>query len=317
MNSAEYGCVLNEAEAGADLRAARSDSRKQAARSEGSSARAAVSDAGAQSCCALAPSGRSGARSEIAPPQKDHAPSPWRVERHGVVESTMTLARGLPAWSAVMAEEQTAGRGQAQRSFVSDRGGVYMTAVLPYSGDALASRGFALAVGCAVRTALNQIGVRGLRLKWPNDLMIGRAKVGGILVEQGTRETLLVGIGVNVTNCPWRAVPELAGIAGTLSDAAADELSAPPERPVVAAALLVGIARAHEEFAREGWRGLVARLNACWEGAREVELTLVGRKPVVRGEFLGVDANGALHLLAKEGVSIVVPAHHVERLREV
>ena len=74
----------------------------------------------------------------------------WRVEEHATIGSTQTRARELPAWSAVIAGEQTAGRGQGERSFVSDRGGLYLSAVLPYAGDALRARGFALAVGWAL-----------------------------------------------------------------------------------------------------------------------------------------------------------------------
>lgn len=253
----------------------------------------------------------------LAEPPVALAPGKWRLQRRTVVESTMALARDWPAWSAVVADEQTAGRGQLSRRFVSDCGGVYLTAVLPYGGDPLAARGFALAVGWALREALRELGVDGVRLKWPNDLMIGRGKVGGILVEQGRRDTLLVGVGLNVTNQPWRAAPELAGIAGTLGEAAEGGRSCLPDKEALIAALLRGIARAHEEFARCGLAGLRAPLNECWGGVRAVELTLVGGRPPVRGDFLGIDEQGALHLLVETGFSVVIAAHHVERLREI
>lgn len=244
-------------------------------------------------------------------------PGKWRLQRETVVESTMALARDLPAWSVVVADEQTAGRGQLSRRFVSDCGGVYLTAVLSYGGDPLASRGFALAVGWALREALRELGVGGVRLKWPNDLMIGRGKVGGILVEQGRRDTLLVGVGLNVTNQPWKTAPELAGIAGTLGEAAEDGRSCVPDKEALIAALLAGIARAHEEFSRRGLAGMRAALNTCWGGVREVELALVGGRPAVRGGFLGIDEQGALQLLVDSGLSVVIAAHHVERLREI
>lgn len=292
-------CSQCEIAVGADLRAARSDSRMLAARPEVGPYDATRSDQGRtpQGLCA--------------------GGSTWRVQQHEVIESTMTHARELPPWHAVVAEAQTAGRGQMQRKFISDRGGIYLTAVLPYGGDAAALRGFALAVGCSVRAELLDLGVKRLRLKWPNDLMIGRGKVGGILIEQGQRDTLLVGVGLNVTNRPWRAAPELAGIAGTLSEACEGGVGVAPSSEQLIAALLNGIATAHVEFAHEGLRGLVARLNTCWDGAREVELTLVGRKPTVRGEFLGIDADGGLRVLVNDGASIVLAANQVERLREV
>src|ERR1019366_8859061 len=129
-----------------------------------------------------------------AAPQSKLRPD-WSVEHHPIVTTTQALACSRPAWSAVTADEQTAGRGQRERSFVSDPGGLYLTAVLPYAGDPLASRGFALAVGWAVCTTLRRAGVVDVRLRWPNDLMVGTRKVGGILIKQAARDTLLVGLG--------------------------------------------------------------------------------------------------------------------------
>ena len=60
----------------------------------------------------------------------------WAVRGYGTVSSTQDIAAGLPAWTAVVAECQTAGRGQWDRSFTSDRGGLYLTAVLPFDGQA-------------------------------------------------------------------------------------------------------------------------------------------------------------------------------------
>ena len=138
---------------------------------------------------------------------------PWSVEHFPVLTTTQLFARNRPAWSVVTADVQTAGRGQRERSFVSDPGGLYLTAVLPFDGDSAGWRGFALAVGSSVRHALGRLGMGDLRLRWPNDLMIGSRKVGGILVEQGQSHTLLVGLGLNVINRPWAKDPALRKVA--------------------------------------------------------------------------------------------------------
>lgn len=241
-------------------------------------------------------------------------PPEWVVQQHEVVDSTQTLARALPVWYAVLAEEQRGGRGQRERSFVSDRGGLYLSAVLPYAGDPLRARGFALAVGWTVREALVECGVDDLRLRWPNDLMIGTRKVGGILVEQGTRETLLVGIGLNVTNQPWRAASELRAIACSLEECATRAL---PKQTALVAALLTAVRRAHEIFSVEGFSGMVPRLNSSWGVAREVELELAGGTEVVRGRFAGVTPSGDVEIFGVDGDRKRVPEHHIARLREV
>ncbi len=233
------------------------------------------------------------------------------------VGSTQVVARGLPVWSAVVAAEQTAGRGQAARTFASDPGGLYLTAVLPYAGDPLATRGFALAVGWALREKLRGVGVEGLRLRWPNDLMVGARKVGGILVEQGGPDTLLVGVGLNVSNRPWRVEPALEAIAGRLADAVPG--GALPEPAALASLVLQAVRTAHEAFRLRRLAGFVATLNQCWGPPREVEIeAAAGVRPIVSwGVFRGIDENGSILLESPAGTIQPVQAHHVGRLIEV
>lgn len=238
----------------------------------------------------------------------------WTVDDHHIVESTQVLARGRPAWSAVVAQEQRRGRGQRERPFVSDRGGLYLSAVLPYAGDPLRARGFALAVGWAVRVALLELGFSELRLRWPNDLMIGARKAGGILVEQGARDTLVVGIGLNVSNHPWEASPELRDVACSLQDGATRGL---PSRLVLTSALLRALRRAFLEFEMAGFSGMVARLNASWGEPREVVLELAVSGTVVRGRFAGISPDGDVEIIGAGGTLCSVPEHHIARLREV
>jgi BirA family transcriptional regulator, biotin operon repressor / biotin---[acetyl-CoA-carboxylase] ligase len=248
-------------------------------------------------------------------PEHAEAGAPeWQVEEHDAVDSTQTLARGRRPWCVVVAHEQRLGRGQRERSFVSDRGGLYLSAVLPYAGDPLRSRGFALAVGWAAREALLALGVAGLRLRWPNDLMIGARKVGGILVEQGGPDTLVVGIGLNVTNRPWLAAPELREVACSLEEAVAPKL---PKREALMGALLSAVRRAFVEFEKAGFAGMVARLNASWGEPRTVALEAVGSATPICGQFAGVAPTGDIELIAADGASISVPEHHIARLREI
>lgn len=246
----------------------------------------------------------------------EHGPG-WMISHHISVESTQVLARELPAWSAVWADEQTAGRGQAERTFVSDPGGIYLTAVLPYDGDALAAKGFALAVGWAVCTALRRAGALQLRLRWPNDLMVGFAKVGGILVDQGGPGTLLVGVGLNITNRPWVSDVSLCGVAGRLADSFGKHPL--PGREEWVPRLLRAIRLAHREFGRRKLAGFARVLDGCWTEPHQVILEPVRGVTLTAscGWFLGIDACGAVRLRTAPGVEARVPAHHIQRLREV
>jgi BirA family biotin operon repressor/biotin-[acetyl-CoA-carboxylase] ligase len=239
----------------------------------------------------------------------------WTVRRYGTVSSTQDIAAGRPAWTAVAADIQTAGRGQRERSFTSDRGGLYVTAVVPFDGDAALWRGFALAVGWTIVSTFRVQGIARLRLRWPNDLMSGARKVGGILVSQGGPDTLCVGLGLNVSNRPWTEDPGLEARSGRLADLApAGRLAFEP----LATALLGAVQLAHASFSLRGLGGFSGRLNRCWGGPRNVSLELApgGQAPGLRGLFRGILPNGDLVIEDDRGGRTVVRSHLVRRLEE-
>jgi BirA family biotin operon repressor/biotin-[acetyl-CoA-carboxylase] ligase len=103
---------------------------------------------------------------------------------------------------AVTAETQSGGRGRCGKSWDSRPGGLWLTLALAVP-SAAAVRQSAMAAAHGVASAvLTENGVRTL-VKWPNDLLVERRKVCGILAEtlvQSGTTILLVGIGVNVNN---------------------------------------------------------------------------------------------------------------------
>jgi len=239
----------------------------------------------------------------------------WTLRRYGTVPSTQDIAAGLPAWNAALAESQSAGRGQWQRTFTSDRGGLYLTAVLPFNGDGAGWRGFALAVGWAVVTAFRAHAIDRLRLRWPNDLMIGDWKVGGILVSQGKADTLCVGLGLNVRNRPWVRDPSLNAVACRLADfVREDQLGT----DFLAATLLGAIRTAYVKFSHDGLRGFVEELNQNWGGAKEVRLELAAGAAAdeISGRFRGILPDGDLLLEGPGGNCVAVRSHTVSRLHE-
>lgn len=233
-----------------------------------------------------------------------------------MVDSTQRVAADLPPWSAVLAAHQTGGRGQRDRTFTSDPGGLYLTAVLPFDGDAAAWRGFALAVGRSVLNALTELGVEDLRLRWPNDLMIGPRKVGGILVEQGGPRTLLVGLGLNITNRPWLEDHSLRYVAGRLLDHCERALTGPAQ---LLEPMLQAIRQAYEGFPARGLAGLASDLGPCWGVRRHVWLEAVAEVELdeTEGSFAGIDETGRVRLARPDGSIVSVPEHHIQRLVEV
>ncbi|MHB8587891.1 MAG: biotin--[acetyl-CoA-carboxylase] ligase [Candidatus Dormibacteraceae bacterium] len=118
-------------------------------------------------------------------------PSP-RVLRLESVTSTQDVARALPIGSIVVAEHQTAGRGRLDRRWEAPPGTALLVSFVLRPNQVLS-----LAAGIAAAQACGG----GVRLKWPNDLLLDGAKVGGILVEV-TPATAICGIGINLTWAP-------------------------------------------------------------------------------------------------------------------
>lgn len=219
------------------------------------------------------------------------------IRWHDRAGSTMDLAQELaqdemaaPHGTAVAAREQTGGRGRRGRAWIAPPGGLWLSIVLrPASAEAVECLG--LRAGLAVADALESAlpGLPGLQLKWPNDLMLGDRKIGGLLGEARWDPTgpgwIVLGIGVNLTN----PVPD-DGRAGSLADwAGGVTLEGLAEQVVarVARATAAGGPLTPAELNRFRTRD--------WLRGRSVHSP-------VRGRGAGVDPDGNLRIEDPEGV---------------
>ena len=113
------------------------------------------------------------------------------------------LDQGATPGTVVIALEQTAGRGQWGRQWQSSTGGLYLSVAL--APDLVATNSAHLTLGSAwgIATALRSYGIPAL-IKWPNDLILCKRKLGGILtetrVQQGRITKAVVGVGINWAN---------------------------------------------------------------------------------------------------------------------
>ena len=101
-------------------------------------------------------------------------------------EELMKRARaGAPEGTALRARVQQSGRGRRSHGWTSPEGGLYLSVLIkPKVPDRVLS-GLPVACGIGVANALEQIGCEGVQLKWPNDVVTPKGKLGGILVELG------------------------------------------------------------------------------------------------------------------------------------
>jgi len=191
------------------------------------------------------------------------------------------------------AEEQTAGRGRRGRRWHAAPGnGVTFSLAHTVHRPLRELAGLALVAGVGVGRALRGLGLARVALKWPNDLVIGGAKLGGILVQtRGQRSGVLAVIGIGI-NCRHDA-----------------DLAARLRRPVAALESMIRVDRNRviEALARNVLQTLalfeahgLEPLRAEWErmhahaGARVRVRVVDGR--VITGIACGLESNGALRL---------------------
>lgn len=209
---------------------------------------------------------------------------------------------GLPGRAQVcLAEQQTAGRGRRGRPWKSPPGSnLYLSVAWPFEGGAEAMAGLSLAVGVALCEALEKLGVDGLTLKWPNDVLRGGGKLAGTLIElhgdaSGSCRGI-IGTGVNV-RMPATAA---RGIDQAWADLADYDLC----RSELAAAFLARLLPLLVDFSAAGF----APWRERWQ-ARNVHagapVRILGSAPELAGTAVGVDERGALLLQTDAGVRAI------------
>jgi len=248
------------------------------------------------------------------------------IQRHARVVSTQeeaaSLARaGAPEGTTVVADAQTGGRGRHGRSWVSAPGaGLWMTTLLRPPAQPKPPADvptLSLVAGIACWKAVRSLGVEAARIKWPNDLVVGDRKLGGILLEasfvSGAAE-VLVGIGLNVAATPPPSLPaELLP-----SYASVAELAAPGSQPGELRETLLGQVLRELEACYHRWQfeGLAEVLTLWSEAdalAGEAVRVDVGTA-TIEGIAVGLSEDGALRVQASGGLTLVT-AGEVLRVR--
>jgi len=224
-------------------------------------------------------------------------------ECHSTNGALMERARrGGPDAQVLACEHQTAGRGRRGKRWESGIGTDLTFSVLwRFSRGAGALSGLSLAVGVALVRALARLGYPGIQLKWPNDLMLRGAKLGGILIEatgdHHGPSTVVVGIGLNVH---WSAAR--AAAVDQPATGLAQTQVAVASRTALLGGLLVELHSSLEAFARAGFEPFRAEWlrHHAWQGRQVTLRTAEGA--VADGEAVGVGEDGALLLRSVSGV---------------
>ena len=232
-----------------------------------------------------------------------------RVLRYESLPSTNTevarlAAQGADEGLAVVADEQTAGRGRLQRAWSSPKGaGLYFSILLR---QAVAIERWPLitfVAALATGDALREAALVETDIKWPNDLLAGERKICGMLaeaIETPAGRAVVVGIGVNLTN---EAFPsELVNVATSV----AHESGRAAEREAILTALLPALARwyslLHES---DGVEKIVAAWASRSSYAAGKLVQVTNGDEVLQGVTRGVENDGALRLETAQGLQLI------------
>lgn len=233
--------------------------------------------------------------------------APLDLRWHATVPSTMDVAAALAHDGAahgvvVVAGEQTSGRGRRGTTWISPPGaGLYFSFIarplsvgLPRSVSLLT-----LAAGVAVREGVTAATGLAPDLKWPNDLIVGRRKLAGILAEGlaigGSEQAVIIGVGLNVQ--PAAYPPEVGARATSIEG----ELGRLVDRGVLLSELLIGLwDRLADIEQRPG--DILQAWRAASPNAVGTRVEWNGR----HGVTAGIDESGALLVKTADGIERII-----------
>lgn len=215
---------------------------------------------------------------------------PYTIETHAVLDSTNTYLMQKPDAAhqlCVVAAHQTAGRGRFGRTWLSlPHASLTFSVNWCFSKPISALSGLSLVVGLALARALQSLGLKGVGLKWANDVFVEGKKCGGILLEgQGDLNgpcRVVIGIGLNL------ALPD--SLAQQI-DQAAGAVSCPQGRNALLAACLKMLSDYLPQLEQHGFALFVDDFNALH--IYHQQEVVIGD---VEGVVLGVNPDGALRI---------------------
>jgi BirA family biotin operon repressor/biotin-[acetyl-CoA-carboxylase] ligase len=216
----------------------------------------------------------------------------------------LDLARnGGPHRAVAITEWQTAGRGRRGRSWLAPLGnGLTFSLLWRSARPAVELSGLSLAVGVILVKALRALGLVRAAVKWPNDIVVERAKLAGVLIEL-TGDMLgpsvaVIGVGINI-----RGGSEL----GRALDQPVTDLSThlgSVDRNTLFLDLVSRLDDGLKTFEQKGFAAFQADWNASHAYADAAVNLLTGQGSLITGRARGVDASGALLLETTSGLRL-------------
>ena len=223
---------------------------------------------------------------------------------------------GAPEGTVVIADSQTKGKGRLQRVWHSPSGSNIYTSILlrpNFSPDQAPL--ISIAAGVAVAEILSEYCPSLVQLKWPNDVLLNKKKVSGILSQMKTTadviDFVVLGIGINV-NIVYNQLPsDIQSIATSLAIETGREI----DRLELVISLYENSAKWYKELTQRGFDAIKNKwLNFAPMIGQQVQVMFCNE--VVSGKALGLDDDGSLIILTVKNETVKVSAGDATILKE-
>lgn len=231
------------------------------------------------------------------------------VELIPIIDSTnqylLDNINSLDSGSVCLSEYQLKGRGRRGREWISPFGtNLYLSMYWRLDAGMAAAMGLSLVVGVAIVEALEQLNLKGVKLKWPNDLYYQDRKLAGILVEMsgqaGGAANLVIGMGLNLMMTeqtegitqPWASLSEVAGHKDI-------------DRNQLAITMIQTLNRALLDYEQQGMQGFVDRWNRLDNFIHRPIKLIMGQREIT-GISRGINEQGAVLLETECGIETFI-----------
>lgn len=216
---------------------------------------------------------------------------------------------GAPEWTTVVAEQQTAGRGRLGRTWFSPPGaGLYVSTIIrpdtdPDGWSEVPSAAFiTLAAGVALAEAVRACTHLPVEIKWPNDLVVGRRKLAGILSEAAGGidiRYIIVGFGLNLRSAAYP--PDIADRATSIEA----ELGRPIDRGLILASSLASLVECTSVLRNGDTRAILDNWRSLSPSAHGSLVEWATSTGQATGQTFGIDDDGALLVKAGDRIERV------------
>ncbi|EEX30727.1 MULTISPECIES: bifunctional biotin--[acetyl-CoA-carboxylase] ligase/biotin operon repressor BirA [Vibrio] len=232
-----------------------------------------------------------------------------RIELIPIIDSTnqylLDRVDSLESGSVCLAEYQAQGRGRRGREWVSPFGSnLYLSMFWRLDAGMAAAMGLSLVVGVAIVEALEEMGLTGVKLKWPNDLYYQDKKLAGILVEMsgqaGAAANLVIGMGLNLMMS--EATEGITQPWASLDDVADNQQI---DRNQLAITMITTLHKALDDYELYGMAGFVERWNRLDNFINRPVKLLMGPREIA-GIARGINEQGAVILETESGLETFI-----------